>query len=194
MSDIDEHQSRIVAALDRIRHGVERLDRPAPEPEIDPAEVAQLREALEDERLANAQLEERVRGIREKQERQVAELREQVAAGREALSQLDGELGRLRRANDGLRATHAELVAAVADNVGDPHLVNKAMLAELEAIRAARAADSAESRAILAALDPLLEAAAETAATEAGAAAPGDDAGHGDAAPASEPEYSGKEA
>ncbi|SLN29291.1 hypothetical protein ROJ8625_01262 [Roseivivax jejudonensis] len=172
MSDIDELQGRIAAALERIGKGVGQLDRPTPPPaapEADPAELEDLRAALEDERLANAQLEERVRGIRDKQERQVAELREQVAASREALAQLDGELGRLRRANDMLRDTNEELSRAVAENVGEPHLINKAMLAELESIRAARATDKAEGAALLAALEPLLTEAAEGTAAETGA-------------------------
>ncbi|ETW14317.1 hypothetical protein ATO8_00370 [Roseivivax marinus] len=175
MTDIDALHSRIGTALERISRGVEALDRPqtapeaAPEPEApaaDTGEIARLTEALEEERLANAQLEERVRGIRDKQERQVAELREQVAASREALSQLDAELGRLRRANDQLRATNEELTGALAEQIGEPHLVNKAMLAELESIRAARAADLAENAALIAALEPLLTEAEDRRQTE----------------------------
>jgi UDP-3-O-acyl-N-acetylglucosamine deacetylase len=61
-----------------------------------------------------------------------------------------------------LRATNEELRRALADNVGEPHLINKAMLAELEGLRAARSVDAAETRAIIASLTPLLEAAAES--------------------------------
>ncbi|SFD98715.1 hypothetical protein [Roseivivax sediminis] len=162
MNEIDELQSRITAALDRIRMGVDRLGLPAEATGAGPEEVAALQQALEEERLANAQLEERVHGIRDKQERQVSELREQVAASREALAQLDGELGRLRQANEVLSATIEELTTtAMAEGGGDPHLVNQAMRAELEALRAARATDKAESAALVATLQPLLADAAE---------------------------------
>jgi hypothetical protein len=82
------------------------------------------------------------------------------------LSQLDAELGRLRRANDQLRATNEELTGALAEQIGEPHLVNKAMLAELESIRAARAADLAENAALIAALEPLLTEAEDRRQTE----------------------------
>ena len=51
----------------------------------------------------------------------------------------------------------AALIDANAEGVGEPHLINRAMLAELEGLRAARATDVAESSAILAALVPLID-------------------------------------
>ncbi|KMK67406.1 hypothetical protein [Puniceibacterium sp. IMCC21224] len=173
MTQIDELERRITAALDRIAYGVETLDPapvPTPEPEVapqaDPEEMAALRDALQEERLANAQLEERVRAIREKQENTVAELHEQVGSQREALNRIDTELQRLRRANDMLRDTNQEMRAALEENVGEPHLINKAMLAELEGLRAAQAADVAENRAVLQAMEPLLTAATGYAPSE----------------------------
>ncbi|ETX14629.1 hypothetical protein OCH239_21740 [Roseivivax halodurans JCM 10272] len=166
MNELDTLQGRITAALDRIARGVETLDAPlppedvAPEPEIDAEEVARLRDALEDERRAKSGLEERLREFRERGEREMAELREQVAASREALAQLDGDLGRMRRAYETLRDTNEDLTRALSEDLGDPHLINQAMQAELEAMRAARATERAECAAILAALDPLLAEAA----------------------------------
>ena len=166
MTQIDELQRRITAALDRIAQGVEQLDAappPAPEPDpvpqVDPAEMAALQEALDAERLANAQLEERVRAIREKQENTVADLTEQVGSQREAMTRLDSELQRLRTANDMLRDTNQKMRSALEENVGEPHLINQAMLAELEGLRAAQAADAAENRAVLQAMEPVLQAA-----------------------------------
>lgn len=164
MTQIDELERRITAALDRIAYGVEQMDTaspPAPEPAAatDPAELAALQEALDSERLANAQLEERVKAIREKQENTVAELTEQVGSQREAMTGLDTELQRLRSANDMLRTTNQEMRTALEENVREPHLINKAMLAELEGLRAAQAADVAENRAVLTAMEPLLTAA-----------------------------------
>ena len=50
--------------------------------------------------------------------------------------------------------------------VGEPHLINKAMLAELEGLRATRAADAAEAAAILDRLDPLVNGAAQGDASD----------------------------
>jgi len=48
--------------------------------------------------------------------------------------------------------------------LSEPHLINKAMLAELETIRATRAVEMAQADAVLAALDPLVKRAAQEAA------------------------------
>ena len=107
-----------------------------------PAELDRLREALEDERPANAQLDERVRdAARAAGNADAADLREQVARSAKALAQLDSELQRLRQANDACARYNAALREANAQGVGEPHLINKAMLAELEALRAARSAE-----------------------------------------------------
>src|SRR5690606_40004114 len=71
MSDIAELERRISAALARIEAGVEVLG--AAPAETAPAardegEITRLTEELEAERAANAQLTERVRAIKEKQE------------------------------------------------------------------------------------------------------------------------------
>ena len=73
---------------------------------------------------------------------------------------LDGELQRLRQANDALLKSCTEMRVALAENLGEPHLINQAMLAELEALRAARAVEAAEARAVLGALEPVLAQAA----------------------------------
>lgn len=207
MSQIEELQSRMSRALDRIAKGVEALSAappPAPVPEPQPeaapgpapavdtgwaeaaeeaaaeaaAEIARLRDALDEEKMANSQLEERVKTLRSRlEEAQAAPaapavsdaaLMERVEAQRESMAALDAEMQRLKTANDMLRKTCEEMRGALQDNVGEPHLVNKAMLAELEALRAARAAEEAEIRAVLGAMAPLLSEAA------------GDDVSHGD--------------
>ena len=132
----------------------------------------------DEEKMANSQLEERVKTLRSRlEEAQAAPaapmvsdaaLMERVEAQRESMAALDAEMQRLKTANDMLRKTCEEMRGALQDNVGEPHLVNKAMLAELEALRAARAAEEAEIRAVLGAMAPLLSEAA------------GDDVSHGD--------------
>jgi chromosome segregation ATPase len=74
----------------------------------------------------------------------------------ETLAKLDMEAQRLRLANDRLRETNEALRQANAEGVAEPKLINRAMLAEIEGLRAARAADAAEAGAVLKKLDKLL--------------------------------------
>lgn len=176
MSEIEDLHQRLVAAMDRIGAGAQALsDRAGTAPS-----KAALEQALEEERLTNAQLEERLRALRAKHDDDMAALRaefeaklegaaeaanaadaqsEPVEPSAEALSRLDGELQRLRAANEQLRHANSALREANQAGVGEPHLINKAMLAELEGLRAARATEVAEAQAIVAQLTPILEAA-----------------------------------
>ena len=173
MVEMEELQTRIARALDRIARGVEAWEPGVPSvpeaetvvpdatvsdppPRPDDEELTRLRAALEDEQLANAQLNERLRALQDRKESESAGLREQVAAQREAIAQLDPELQRLRQANEALRTTSEALREANAQGVGEPHLINKAMLAELESLRAARAAEAKEARLVYDTLQPLL--------------------------------------
>lgn len=164
MSDIEELQGRIVAALRRIGSGLDDL---GPIIEVpDPAVISSLEDALEQERLTNGQLEERLRSVRAHHETQVKTLKAEIEAQSEAMARLDMDMQRLRHANDQLRDSNAKLRAANQEGVGAPDLINKAMLAELEALRAARAAETAEAGAILSKLQPLLAAASATLADD----------------------------
>lgn len=153
MTDISELEARIVAGLDRIRAGLEGLTTPsamAPEPDMaDAAELEALRRQLDDERTANAQLEERVKALKARQDGKLADLESQLDQARSRASRMDRELQRLRQVNAELRDINGQLREAVAREVSEPHLVNKAMLAELEALRATRAADIAELDAVM---------------------------------------------
>ncbi|MEX0277151.1 MAG: hypothetical protein AB3N19_06480 [Ruegeria sp.] len=73
-----------------------------------------------------------------------------------AMSRLDDDLQRMRKANEELRHAVDELRAAAEDGMPDAALLNRATVAELEATRAAQATDAAEARAVLARLEPLL--------------------------------------
>lgn len=157
MSDITELERRITAALERIGAGVEALGQAgATGGGAEDGEVARLTEELAAEREANQQLEERVRAIREKQETIVARLEDEVARLREEVAGHSAEIGRVRRVNAQLRDNNRALREANAAGLPDPHLVNKAMMAELDALRGAREADRAELDAILAELGPVL--------------------------------------
>ena len=162
MSELSELQTRIHAALDRITSGIDGLATPpeaaAPAENSASAEqVAALQTKLDEEKTANAQLEERVKLLKERQDGKLAELESNVDAGRARSARMDRELQRLRQVNAELRDINAQLRAALADGVSEPHLVNKAMMAELEALRATRASDAAEMDAILEELTPIIE-------------------------------------
>lgn len=177
MADIDELETRISAAFARIGAGTEAIVSRAeaiagapppepPQPGIDPDEFAALQSQLEDERLANAQLEERVRALRTRQEAQVASLESRLEEEREAMARLDSELQRLRQAVELLREANEGLRRANESQVGEPHLINRSMLAELESLRAERAAEKAEVGGLLSVLEPLLAEAQDTTEEE----------------------------
>lgn len=273
MSQIEELHSRITAAMDRIGVGVEALAAvPVAQPEPQVSEETgpdpDLAAALEDEKLANAQLEERLRTLKARHEAELEELRQQGEPATEgsdedidalraeietlraaaedrsevealnaelseararlaavdaaaadapdtdamqaeleglrsqleqvedpeplraeinvlrsamaeneqaadlkselemlraervsqgaAMARLDEDLQQLRKSNDKLREVNQALREANAAGVGDADLINGALQAEAEALRAARATDAAEAGAILARLEPLL--------------------------------------
>ncbi|WP_170513876.1 hypothetical protein [Ruegeria atlantica] len=254
MSQIEELHRRIVAAMDRIGTGVDTLRDTSP---VSGGADDALRTALDDERVANAQLEERLKSLKERHELEVdamrtdmerlrttpvespenGALREQLAEAQAklasveaaraelaaakaalenqdevealkaenaqlkaaaaatqgveaenarlrseladservaelsaeldmlraersshgaAMSRLDDDLQRMRKANEQLRQSVDELRAAAEDGVPDADLLNRATVAELEATRAAQATDAAEAHAVLARLEPLL--------------------------------------
>lgn len=182
MSTISELEGRISAAMDRIARGIETAgfaakpaDHPAPEPMndtaqpvdateqsgIDPAEFEAIKQALEDEKIVTAQLEERLRKVKLKHEVEVEDLKSEIDNAREAMARLDGDVQMLRAANAALDANIALLRQANESGVGEPELINKAMQSELEALRAARKVEASEAGAIVATLAPLIKSAQE---------------------------------
>ena len=161
MSDIEELEGRISAALDRIARGIDGLapaqDAPETETGADAVSVQDLQTQLDEERLANAQLEERVKRLKERQDTKLAALEGEVAEYRDRLAGMDRDLQRLRQVNAELRNLTGQLRAAATEGVAEAHLINKAMMAELDAVRATQAADAAEIDAVLGELRPIIE-------------------------------------
>lgn len=162
MSQIEELQGRIAAALDRIGSGLEN----SPDAPEDTGEIARLKQELEDEKLASEQLRERVKALREHREKAEAQLEEHKAAAEAGLKSFDATLQSLRATNDQLRDNNAKLREAAQAGVVEPHLINKAMMAELEGLRAARSADRAEANALLTELNAAIDG-AQSGTTEA---------------------------
>ncbi|MCW1951615.1 MAG: FUSC family protein [Octadecabacter sp.] len=161
MSELPELETRIMAALERIKAGTATQSAPTEASDVNAsaleAQVTALTVKLDEEQTTNAQLEERVKLLKERQDGKLAELESNVDAGRARSSRMDRELQRLRQVNAELRDINGQLREALSEGVSEPHLVNKAMLAELEALRATRAADAAEMDAILEELTPIIE-------------------------------------
>ena len=185
MTELVEYERRIAYALERIGRGVETLaerraqvvepvvvEPPVVEPVAEPAltvaqdsaEVVALREALEVERAANAQMTERVRAIREKQETTLGALERRLGQATRAFEAVQAEANKLKRANADLVDVNRALVEAGAQ--ASAHLINRAMQAELEALRAARAWEVAELAEILAGLEPIVAAHAKAPTAE----------------------------
>lgn len=156
MTDVSGLEQRITIALDRIGNGLTRLNQTAPVPAND-GEVAELREALEGEQVANAQLEERVRAIKEKQESLVHTLEAEVESLRQQLAERAADVEQLKTVNGRLRRNNRALRDANAQGVGDADLINAGMIAELDALRANQESDRAELDSILVELKPLVE-------------------------------------
>lgn len=213
MSQLDELESRITVAMERIQAGLGALSAGGAGAAAADADLAA---ALDEEKLVTAQLEERLKRIKEKHAEEIEALQAQLegtadvealkseiedlkaqladtaevsalkeeverlkaalaerdpsdaakaelealqaqlAKQAETAARLDMDVQRLRTSNDQLREVNASLREANETSVGEPSLINKAMLAELEGLRAARATDAAEAGAILARLEPLL--------------------------------------
>ncbi|MCH2077671.1 MAG: hypothetical protein MK180_12480 [Rhodobacteraceae bacterium] len=170
--DIAEYEERLQSALGRIAAGMAKWpDAAAPaeatqemldiEPEVAVApevgEVEKLNAELEDERTANAQLNQRVRQIKTRHGETVAELEEQLAAALQRAEAAEQATEKVRRTSEEMRKVMGEIEAAAQDGAVDAHLINRAMMAELEAMRAERSADAAEIADIMSALAPLVE-------------------------------------
>ncbi|WP_010138280.1 hypothetical protein [Oceanicola sp. S124] len=160
MSNLDDLQGRILAAMDRIGAGLDGLvAAPAPGESAE-----ELKQQLADERTANAQLEERVKALHLRQD----ELEAELAAAREApppdapapemtraMADMEEAVARLRAVNARLRDNNRLL--RDAQGAAGAEVLNESLAAELEALRADHAAAGAEAETILAALSALVE-------------------------------------
>jgi len=154
LSDITELERRITAALERIGSGVDGL-MPSSAAN-DAGEIATLNEALEAEKVANSQLEERVNAIKEKQETTIKEMEARIESLSANLAKHESDAKRLIQVNAQLRDNNNALRDANESGVGDAHLINKSMQTELESLRATRTADLGELEAIMDELKPLI--------------------------------------
>lgn len=173
MQDIAELERRITSALERIGRGVESLSAPnavnAPMPSDTPtamlpeSDFAALNERLDEERMLNAQLQERLRAVHQKDEAERTALTDEISALNAQLAAQSDELADLRASTAALNEELAALRDVAQLGVTEPEHINHAMQTELDALRAARAAEAEELSEIIAALNPLIEEAAANA-------------------------------
>ena len=158
MAEISDLEQRIKDALARISAGVENLGGAAPVADtgVDSAEVAALKESLEAEKLANSQLEERIRSLHAQHEEKMRALEEHVETLKTANHEIRGRNQQIKRTNQHLNASLQSLREAAQSGV-EPHLINQAMMSELDGLRAMRDSDRAELDAILGQLQPMLK-------------------------------------
>lgn len=167
MQEISQLEQRITAALERIGKGVDRLSAPSGAAPVAPAAASEpaasepgpaadetLRAQLAEEKSLTAQLKERLRSLKEREVK--ADQQDKIDLLTQQLDVQGLELQRMRRTNGALRDQLAALRAAQAAGVTEPQLINKAMAAELDALRALRLTEMAEMDEILAALEPHL--------------------------------------
>jgi len=152
VSEITELERRITDALARIDAGVDTLGQGGAGEGT--GDTAALQEALEAEKAANAQLEERVAAIKDKQETLIKDLEKQVSDLTATVARQEEDAKTLIALNNELREATEAQQATSGDK--DAELVNKALQAELEALQTARKADLAELETIMTELKPLI--------------------------------------
>jgi chromosome segregation ATPase len=152
----------------------------APEPAAEPdgPDREELEAELARQREVESVLRRRIARLREERKTVRAEfneVRDQLEEVEGKLDQLQaltdasapsasGELARLRDSNRALRDTIEELREAIAaEGPPDDDLVTSALAAELESLKADRAAEAAEARAILSEIRPVLQGGAADA-------------------------------
>ncbi|WP_439560171.1 hypothetical protein [Roseinatronobacter sp.] len=158
MSDIKNLEQRILRALDRISRNVDAV-RAAPVQQQTPPpaqDTSDLRAQLDAERAKNAQLTERVNAVRQRQESSFTSLERRLARMTEQLDLQSLEMLRLKKANTKLIEANRQLRDGHEAMVIEPSAINRSLLAELEALRAERAADMVEMEDVLGELKPLI--------------------------------------
>ena len=163
MQDMIELERRITDALNRIGAGIEGLAAPAPASAAaaaDDGTVARLQAELAAERETSAALRRDLAAAGSAAsppnvaEGDEAALRARIEQMTRQLDVQGLEMHRMRKTMVQLRENLRGLRRAQAANVADPEQINRAMQAEVEAMRVARLSEVAELDEILTELTP----------------------------------------
>ncbi len=158
MQDIERHEGRLSAALQRIGTALEQLAAP---PAADPAsaagvELGRLSGLLEEARAQNSQLSDRLATLRERHQSGLATLEGRITALTGQIDAQGLEMQRLRTVNVQLREAMRALRDGLSAGISDPAQINRALQAEVEALHVTRQIETAELDQLLAALEPLV--------------------------------------
>ena len=160
--DVTEDQSGADAALADAQGSLEREKAHAAELQ---ARIEELEAALEaakadaqSARDAASEAAEEAAETRAQESGETDEAEEalDLEENRDILNQLASRLRRMRRTSRMLRASNLEMRDAMKAQLPDATLVNQSLEAELEDLKAMRAAELAEMKAVNAALRPML--------------------------------------
>lgn len=159
MQDLVELERRITDALNRIGAGVEALGAPSGAAEDDA--IARLQADLAAERETTAALRRELAAAQAPApalplEGDEAALRARIEQMTRQLDVQGLEMHRMRKTMVQLRENLRGLRRAQAANLADPEQINRAMQAEIEAMRVARLSEVAELDEIITELTPLI--------------------------------------
>lgn len=154
MTDISRAERRLIAALDRLDHAVERGARRIAQAAVMPPE----RGAAAQDSASDAPVSAEIALLHNRQAATLEAMQMRLAEAHERLASAGAQAARLAAANDELsRANRALIDAASGDWAGQGTDATRAALeAEIEALRAARTAEIAQMAEILDALDRML--------------------------------------
>ncbi|MCQ0969789.1 hypothetical protein MLD63_05020 [Paracoccus sp. TK19116] len=151
MSDIAASERRLAAALDRIDYVLENAPLRSEDPAVSTAEDSALQAQLAEARSENARLAADLQALHDAQGQA---MEQSLSDAGDRLTGAGREAARLAAANEELAAANRALIAAQG---GDAATATQAALnAEIESLRAARAAEIAQMGDIMAELERLL--------------------------------------
>lgn len=175
MSDINASERRLIAALDRIDYSIDvsRARRVEAAQLLESAQAAALADDGLQARLSEAQLENEslsadMARLHQRQAEAIEAAQAQLAEANARLTGAGREAARLAAANEDLAAANRALVASAAGEGDAVAAVRRALEAEIESLRAARAAEIAQMEDVLTALEKLLGTSLKKAKPEGG--------------------------
>ncbi|RKS44103.1 hypothetical protein BDE18_2935 [Paracoccus pantotrophus] len=168
--DLNLSEKRLIAALDRIDQFLDRAAaRQAPQPVPADADAALQLHELQAE---NRRLSQELAALHARQSDTLSTCEQRLAEAHRRLVEAGEEAARLSAANEALTEANRALIAARQGD-GAPDEARRALEAEIESLRAARAAEVAQMGEIVDALDRMIEAPASDAGVSGDTPAPG---------------------
>lgn len=149
MNDISAAERRLIAALDRLDHTVERTARRLAAAPVGPSLTPKPAPA------ATAEVSDEIAALHARQAATLEAMQMRLTEAHERLASVGEEAARLAAANDDLARANRALLAKSGTAIG-ADAARAALEAEVEALRAARAAEVAQMGEILDALDRML--------------------------------------